>query len=57
MAFGPVGSGQIDYKRVFANASLADLKHFVVEQDNAATFGDSLAAAEVSYKNLAKIFS
>ena len=55
MAFAPVGMGQIDYKKIFAAADVAGLKHFVVEQDNAATFGDSLAAAGVSYKNLSKI--
>lgn len=55
MAFGPVGTGQIDYKRIFAAADIAGMKHFVVEQDNAASFGDSLAAAGVSYTNLSKI--
>jgi sugar phosphate isomerase/epimerase len=55
MAFGPVGTGEIDYKKVFANAGLAGLKHFVVEQDNAACFGDSLAAAGVSFENLKAI--
>ena len=55
MAFAPVGAGQIDYKKIFAAADVAGMKHFVVEQDNAASFGDSLAAAGVSYKNLSKI--
>jgi sugar phosphate isomerase/epimerase len=57
MAFAPVGAGQIDFKTVFANASLAGLKHFAIEHDNAAAWGDSLAAARVSYRNLAKILS
>jgi len=57
MAFAPVGTGQIDFKAVFANASLAGLKHFAVEHDNAAAWGDSLAAARVSYRNLARILS
>ncbi|HXJ39922.1 MAG TPA: sugar phosphate isomerase/epimerase [Bryobacteraceae bacterium] len=52
LAFGPVGTGHIDYKKVFAGAGVAGLKHFVVEQDNAAVWGDSLAAARVSYQNL-----
>lgn len=52
MAFTPVGTGQIDYKRVFANASVAGLKHFAIEHDNAAAWGDSIAAARVSYQNL-----
>jgi sugar phosphate isomerase/epimerase len=52
MALCPVGTGHIDFKPVFAQATLAGLKHFVVEQDNAAAWGDSLAAARVSYQNL-----
>jgi hypothetical protein len=42
----------VDFKPVFAHAALAGLKHFVIEQDNAAAWGDSLAAARVSYRNL-----
>jgi sugar phosphate isomerase/epimerase len=57
MAFAPVGAGQIDFKAVFASASLAGLKHFAIEHDNAAAWGDSLAAARVSYRNLARILS
>src|SRR5262245_24865491 len=57
MAFAPVGVGQIDFKPVFANASRAGLKHFAVEHDNAAAWGDSLAAARVSYQNLARLLS
>jgi sugar phosphate isomerase/epimerase len=53
MALVPVGTGHIDFKPVFAQASLAGLKHFAIEQDNAAAWGDSLAAARVSYQNLA----
>jgi sugar phosphate isomerase/epimerase len=52
MALVPVGTGHIDFKPIFAQASLAGLKHFVIEQDNAAAWGDSLAAARVSYQNL-----
>lgn len=52
MALCPVGTGHIDFKPVFAQASLAGLKHFVIEQDNAAAWGDSLAAARLSYRNL-----
>ena len=51
----PVGQGEIDYKAIFAQAGQAGLKHFCVEQDNAADWGDSPAAARVSYQNLAKI--
>jgi sugar phosphate isomerase/epimerase len=57
MAFTPMGVGQVDYKAVFANAAVAGLKHFVVEHDNAAAWGDSLAAARVSYQNMARILS
>jgi len=53
MALVPVGTGHIDFKPVFAQSQLAGLKHFVIEQDNAAAWGDSLAAARVSYQNLA----
>jgi sugar phosphate isomerase/epimerase len=52
MAIVPVGTGHIDFRPIFANASIAGLKHFAVEQDNAAAWGDSLAAAGVSYRNL-----
>jgi len=55
MAFAPVGTGQIDFKRVFASASLAGLKHFAIEHDNAAAWGDSLAAARVSYQNMRQV--
>jgi sugar phosphate isomerase/epimerase len=57
MAFAPVGAGQIDFKAVFANASVAGLKHFALEHDNAAAWGDSLAAARTSLQNLARILS
>jgi len=57
MAFVPVGAGQIDYKAVFAGAKQSGMKHFCVEQDNAASWGDSMAAARVSYEALAKILS
>jgi len=57
MAFAPVGTGQIDFKTVFASAALAGLKHFAIEHDNAAAWGDSLAAARVSYQNLSRMLS
>jgi len=37
------------------NAAQAGLKHFCIEQDNAADWGDSPVAARVSYQNLLKI--
>lgn len=53
----PVGLGDVDYATIFANADLAGMKHFAVEQDNAASWGDSIAAAKVSYTNLVKMLS
>ena len=52
VTFEPYGVGQIDYKPFFDLAEVAGLKHFCLEQDNAATWGDSLAAAGISVKNL-----
>jgi sugar phosphate isomerase/epimerase len=57
MAFAPVGGGQIDFKAVFAHAGVAGLRHFAIEHDNAAAWGDSLSAARVSYQNTARILS
>jgi sugar phosphate isomerase/epimerase len=53
----PVGLGLIDFKALFANAGTAGLKHYCFEQDNAAAWGDSLAAAHVSFTNLTKMLS
>jgi sugar phosphate isomerase/epimerase len=56
--FVPVGQGEVDYKPLFANAKQAGLKHYVIEQDNAAeNGGDSLAAARASYEGLMKVLS
>jgi sugar phosphate isomerase/epimerase len=57
MTFVALGAGDIDYKKVFAHAELAGLKHFLIEQDNAANWGDSLAAARVSYQNMRTLLS
>ncbi len=51
----PVGEGEIDYGAIFAQAALAGMKYFYVEQDSAPQSGDSLAAAATSYRNLAKL--
>ncbi len=56
-ALVPVGTGHIDFKPVFAQASVAGLKHFVIEQDNAPAWGDSLAASRVSFQNLAAMLT
>lgn len=54
-AICPVGLGDIDYKPIFAAADIAGMKHFCIEQDDAADWGDSVAAAGVCYKNLLRI--
>jgi sugar phosphate isomerase/epimerase len=51
----PVGLGEVDYKPIFAAAGLAGMKHYCIEQDNAADWGDSVAAARKSYQNLVKM--
>jgi sugar phosphate isomerase/epimerase len=51
----PLGQGEIDYRPIFAQASLAGMKHFYVEQDSAPESGNSLGDAAISYRNLAKI--
>jgi sugar phosphate isomerase/epimerase len=53
----PIGQGDVDYKTIFANAQLAGMKHFAVEHDEAAAWGDSIATAGVSYNNLVKLLS
>ena len=53
----PVGQGDVDYKSIFAAASLAGLKHFCIEQDNASQWGDSVAAARVSLNGLVRELS
>jgi sugar phosphate isomerase/epimerase len=53
----PVGMGAVDYKTIFAQAQLAGMKHFCIEQDNANAWGDSIAAAKVCHDNLVKILS
>jgi sugar phosphate isomerase/epimerase len=55
--FVPAGLGQVDLKTIFANAGVAGLKHIGIEQDNAASWGDSLAAARVNYNNVMKLIS
>jgi sugar phosphate isomerase/epimerase len=53
----PVGLGGIDWKTIFAHAELAGMKHFNIEQDSAPTWGDSVAAARVSYQGLLRELS
>ena len=53
-----MGEGDIDYKTLFANAKLAGLKYFVIEQDTAGEGGrDALEDCKIAYRNLFKILS
>jgi len=50
----PVGEGIVDFKRIFANADVAGMKHFFVEHDMPV---DPYASITTSYNNLQKIMS
>ena len=53
-----MGEGDIDYKAVFANAALAGLKYFVIEQDTAGQGGrDAMDDCRIAYDNLRNILS
>lgn len=53
-----MGEGDIDYKAVFAQAKVAGLKHFVIEQDTAGQGGrDAIADCKIAYDNLKKILA
>ena len=49
---GPVGNGVIDFKRIFANASTAGMKHFFVEHDMPA---DPITSITTSINYLKKL--
>ncbi|MFL5561864.1 MAG: TIM barrel protein [Gemmatimonadaceae bacterium] len=52
-AMAPVGSGTIDWKRIFAKRAQAGIRHFFVEHDNAAEgVGGSFASIESSFNYL-----
>jgi sugar phosphate isomerase/epimerase len=53
----PIGEGDIDYRPIFAQAKLAGMQYFFVEQDSAPASGNSLADAGKSYRGLIKILS
>jgi sugar phosphate isomerase/epimerase len=53
--FAEVGTGSIDFKRIFAAANTAGLKHFFVEQDQ--TKRPPLESIEISYKNVQKLLA
>ncbi|RAI97551.1 secreted protein [Chitinophaga skermanii] len=48
----PVGTGIVDFKRIFAAANTAGMKHFFVEHDMPA---DPIASISTSFENLQKI--
>ncbi len=48
----PVGTGVVDFKRIFANAKVAGMKHFFVEHDAPA---DAFASITTSYQNIEKL--
>ncbi|HXB08868.1 MAG TPA: sugar phosphate isomerase/epimerase [Puia sp.] len=50
----PVGTGVVDFKRIFANAGTAGMKHFFVEHDMPK---DAFASITTSYNNLTKLLS
>jgi sugar phosphate isomerase/epimerase len=47
-----VGTGYVDFKKIFAAASTAGMKHIFVEQDGAP---DPYVNIEISYKNIQKL--
>jgi sugar phosphate isomerase/epimerase len=51
--FAEVGTGSIDFQRIFDAAKTAGLKHFFVEQD--VTKRPPLEAVTISYNNLNKL--
>jgi sugar phosphate isomerase/epimerase len=53
-----LGEGDVDYRTIFANAALAGLKFFVIEQDTAGQGGrDAVEDCRIAYDNLTKILS
>jgi sugar phosphate isomerase/epimerase len=53
-----LGEGDVDYKAIFANAAIAGLKFFAIEQDTAGQGGrDAIEDCRIAFDNLAKILS
>jgi sugar phosphate isomerase/epimerase len=53
-----IGEGDVDYRMIFANAKLAGLKYFVIEQDTAGEGGrDVFEDCRIACENLHKILS
>jgi sugar phosphate isomerase/epimerase len=47
-----VGAGSIDWKRIFAQADKAGIKHYIVEHDNPKSPLDDLGASYTYLRNL-----
>jgi sugar phosphate isomerase/epimerase len=57
-AMAPVGTGEIDFPHIFAQANQAGIQHYIVEHDNAAEYaGGALASVRTSYGNLARLLA
>ncbi|HTK47260.1 MAG TPA: sugar phosphate isomerase/epimerase [Gemmatimonadaceae bacterium] len=52
-----VGTGDIDFRRIFAAAQLSGMQHFFVENDAAPQTASSLADIETSYRNLRQLLA
>jgi len=52
-----VGTGDIDFRRIFAEASTAGLRHFFVENDAAPNTPSSLGDIQTSFQNLKRILA
>lgn len=52
--FADVGTGTIDFKRIFAQAKRAGLEHAFVERDNT---GDKMLTLQIGYKNTYDLLS
>ena len=50
----PVGTGVVDFKRIFGSADVAGMKHFFVEHDMPK---DAFASITTSYNNLSKLLN
>lgn len=48
--FAPVGTGVIEFKRIFDNSGIAGIKHYFVEQDKIE--GDKWEAVKTSFRNI-----
>ena len=52
-----VGTGDIDFRRIFAAATTSGMRHFFVENDAAPQTASSLADIETSYRNLRQLLA